>query len=118
MKFLGVEEYFLKLPPAKREVALNVHQFLLSYTNVYPTLKYNIPFYCKNKWLAYINVPKNKNVELVFVRAREYPDEIKKLVDFKNRTMVASIELTSIHNLDYETIHKVFTCALALDDLK
>jgi hypothetical protein len=68
----SVDNYFLKLEPAKRELALFLHRFLKSFDGVNSSIKYGIPFYTRNKWICYINCPKTGGIDVTFLRANKF----------------------------------------------
>ena len=113
----GVDLFFENLEGSKKELALSLHQFILSYQGISPKIRYNIPFYIKNTWICYLNVPKKGGVELAFIRANKF-QESQSLLDFKDRKMVGSFTYSNKGEVDFEKIDAVMREALLLDKTK
>lgn len=110
-----VDNYVLKLEPAKRELALFLHRFLKSYDGVNSSIKYGIPFYTRNKWICYINCPKTGGIDVTFLRANKF-EKTTHLLDTRGRKMVGSLVYDeNDDNLDLETLKMLMDEALALD---
>jgi hypothetical protein len=112
----SVDNYFLKLEPAKRELALFLHRFFKSYDGVNSSIKYGIPFYTRNKWICYINCPKTGGIDITFLRANKFEKTIH-LLETRGRKMVGSLVYDeNDENLDLENLKFVMNEALAIDD--
>jgi len=110
-----VDNYFLKLEPTKRELALFLHRFLKSFDGIESSIKYGIPFYTRNKWICYLNAPKFGGLEITFLRAKKL-ENTGHLLESRGRKMVASLTFTETQpEIDLELLKKVMHEALEVD---
>lgn len=100
----------------QKQIMETIHNELLTYPGVECKIRFKIPFFYKNTWIAYLNPIKKNGVEFCIVRAREL-NSIKEVVEFKNRTMVAGISIFKLEDIDIDidSIHFVFQEAFQLD---
>ncbi len=87
----------------------------IDYPDVEMKMRYRIPFYFRKSWICYLNPLKSGGVELAFLRAMEL-EHLWHLLDFKDRSQVAGIELKVDSSLDLELINELFAEAYHLDD--
>lgn len=71
----GVDLFFENLEGSKKELALSLHQFILSYQGISPKIRYNIP--------------KKGGVELAFIRANKLQESKVYLILKIERWLVA-----------------------------
>lgn len=91
-----------------------IHNELLNYPAIECKIKFKIPFFYKNTWIAYLNPIKKDGIEFCIVRAKEIPS-ISEFVNYKKRTMIAGISYYSIKEIDFNILHFVFQEAYQLD---
>ena len=109
-----VEEYIYEFSGGQREILWQLHNLLLSYPHVVAKYRYKIPFYYRKSWICYLLPRKDGSVELSFTRALELADEYK-LLDFKDRKMVASVSIKQTSDITQELITLIQE-ALLLDE--
>jgi hypothetical protein len=91
-----------------------IYNELVVYSGVECKIKFKLPFFYKNTWVAYLNPIKKDGIEFCIVRAKEIPS-IGEFVNYKNRTMIAGISYYSIKEIDFNILHFVFQEAYQLD---
>lgn len=109
-----LEEFLDKLPPQQQHIALVLHDWICNNTNCKTTMRFKIPFYDANKWVAYLNPVKNNGIELNFLQARHFvplPEEL----DFRGRKMVAGAIFYAVSDIHPEILRNLFNIALATD---
>jgi hypothetical protein len=113
LKVFRPEDYFANKPPAVREILTVLHDFLLI-QELESKIRYNIPFYDANgKWLCYLNVLKNGNVELVFLNGKKMENEYP-VLHSGERKMVAGITIRNIEEVNLEEIAAIIKFAKSL----
>lgn len=87
-------------------------------------VRFKLPFYYGNTWIAYLNIPKPKRkndpflMELCFVRGRELFSG-PELLDFKSREMIGGISFSEDSVIDnWEIINLLTSEAIELDRTK
>lgn len=98
-----LEEFILNQEPELSELLQFIHHFLIEEFGLEAKLRYGIPFYFSHTWICYLN-PKNVGVEFSFLKGQELSNR-HRLLDAKNRKMVASIMITDLQSIPLEAIH-------------
>jgi len=109
-----IEQFIAGKPNPQRRLLLALHKLLLTYTGIRAKMRYKIPFYDGNYWICYVNPLKNGGVELVFTRAKELL-EVAELIHFKDRKLMAGIEIYKLDQQTVEAIDRVMQQALVVD---
>lgn len=91
-----------------------IYNELLTYPGVECKIKFKLPFFYKNTWIAYLNPIKKDGIEFCIVRAKEIPT-IEAFVNYKKRTMVAGISFYSANEINLNILHFIFQEAYQLD---
>lgn len=113
-----VDDYLNQIKePKLRELAWFLHHFILTYTYIYSKISYGIPFYYGQKWICYLNITKNHQLEWAFTRAKEMKNS-SGLLQFKGRKLVAGLTLNSIDELDENLLNELMMDALRVDQMK
>lgn len=109
-------DYLDFVPISENQTAIlkSIHNALISYPAVECKIKFKLPFFYKNTWIAYLNPIKKDGIEFCIVRAKEIPS-IVDFVNYKKRTMIAGISFYSIKEIDFNILHFVFQEAYQLD---
>lgn len=95
---------------------LKLHEWLMSFPAMHCELRYGVPFYGRNRWVCYLNPLKKRGLECCFLYAYVLADE-RGVLDFRGRTQVAGMILSSIYELDFPALRAVLQEALLIDDL-
>jgi hypothetical protein len=112
------EEYIYAIKnTALKELALFLHNFMLSYNGITSKLSYKIPFYYRNSWICYLNITKENKLEFVFCRGVEMKNEAG-LLQFRGRKQVSGLLLESIDDLPLDILDELMSDAFNVDDKK
>ncbi|MEM7368171.1 MAG: DUF1801 domain-containing protein [Bacteroidota bacterium] len=111
-----VEAFIYELEDNQRELMLYFHELLCSQPHVTAKIRYRVPFYYRKSWICYLSPKKGDRIEVCFIRANELSNE-QGVLDFKDRTQVAGIELGSVSEIPEEAVYEVIQEALLLDDV-
>lgn len=109
-----VEEHIYQFEGEQREILLQLHNLMLSFPHVVAKFRYKVPMYYRKSWICYLLSNKDGSVDLSFTRALELADE-NKLLDFKDRKMVASVQISSLAEINQELMMLIQE-ALLLDE--
>ena len=104
--FFSKDDKFTKLLFMLRAIIIQ------SDSKIVETIKYNIPFYVYKKNLCYINVVKDKYVDLGFVDGFKLPNNYNKLVAGNNRKLMKSLRFLSIDDFDEEVVRSTLVDAI------
>ena len=101
----GVETYFLNKDEKFKELLFILRSIIIGMdSRIVETVKYKIPFYIYKKNLCYINVVKDKYVDLGFVDGFKLPNTYNKLIAGNNRKLMKSLRFFSIDDFDEEVV--------------
>jgi len=116
---LGVDDYIFNKEEPVRSVLDFVHQHVHDLgEQVTSSIKWRIPYYVRRKGICYTNVlAKMEVVELNFPFARAFDPAIQAILDYRGRSSVAGIMLTSLERIDVEKLDIILQEALRIDDL-
>lgn len=111
-----VELYIYEKEGNHKQILEFLHFWILSLdSEIYPKLKYGIPFYYKKSWICYLNPTNDGRVEIAFTRANELIENAS-LLEFGIRKQVAGIMITDIESLPLEDLNTIMTEALVIDE--
>ena len=111
-----VENFILGLDGEQKAIVSFLHQHIVQQHGLIPKINWNIPAYYHKKWICYLNLIKNKGVELAFFRGRDLSNEQGILLD-KGRKLVRGIDFFSIKSSDISTINEIIQEAILLDEI-
>lgn len=100
---------------SQRDIMLALHDVLTGFPGVRGKMRFNIPFYDRNRWLCYLNPLKNGGVELSFCQADRLSNE-QGLLDFRGRTQVAGVTFRQVADIRPEVLLEVLQEAMMVDD--
>ena len=89
---------------------------IMQYSHIEIKKKFNLPFFYGKTWVCYLNLVKNKEIELAFVRGRELPS--KELLNFKDRAMIGGLTFESVSDIDKGVLKLLLDEAITLDQEK
>ena len=112
----AVLDFIESKPEKQRGILLFIHDLMLSYDGITSKIRYRIPFYYKNSWVCYANPKNEDSVELVFLRANEFPDP-SGLLESRGRKQVAGIIIKELEFIP-DQLSDVIEEALRLDETK
>lgn len=98
------------------EVCHAIRKEVLAFPQIQIKKKFNLPFFYGKTWICYLNLLKTKEIEFLFVRARELPS--KELLHFKNRVMVAGLSYKKVNDIDFGVLKLLLEEAMTLDQEK
>jgi hypothetical protein len=114
---MNVDLYLSNLPENEFFIADYLHQLILSRNEkITCRIKWGIPVFTLTKDLIYINALKN-SVEFVIIRAHKF-GELKSLLDFKNRKLVAGLTFSSLKEIDEAIIIALIDEAIEVDKIE
>jgi len=96
--FFSKDEKFTKLLFLLRAIIIK------SDTIIIETIKYKIPFYVYKSNLCYINIVKDKYVDLGFIDGFKLPNNYNKLIAGNNRKRMKSLRFFSIDDFNEEVV--------------
>lgn len=108
-------DYIEDHPAPQREIMLALHEMLASFPGVVSKLRFQIPFYDRNRWLCYFSPVANGGIELNFCQANRLSNE-QGLLDFRGRTQVAGIVFFQKSDLPEEALLEIIQEAILVDD--
>lgn len=112
-----VEEYILRLPQHKKEIALYLHGMFIEDYELRPKIAYKIPMYYGKKWVVYLNPDNRAGVEMAFTKGHLLSNK-QGLLDSKGRKLVSSVEFFSLEEIPEKVVREILEEALELDHLK
>ena len=113
-----VEDYLNNIKKTElNELAFFIHQFILTYPGITSKISYGIPFYYGKKWICYLNITKQNQLEWAFTRAKEMKNK-SGFLQFNGRKQVAGITLNNINELHEDILEELMQDALDLDQKK
>jgi Domain of unknown function (DU1801) len=113
--YMTVAEFIEQLEGEQRLLMLALHEWLLDFPGMTSKIRYKIPFYDRRHWICYLNPLRDGGVEFCFIRADELSNA-NELLDFKNRTQIASVTLRSTDTLPEAALLETLQEALLLDE--
>ncbi len=111
----AVEDFIYNFEGQQRAIMLYLHEMMMENPGVTCKIRYKIPFYDRNSWVAYLNPTKKGSVEFVFTRANELSNA-NGLLNFKDRTQVAGITFSTTQEISDESVREIIQEALLLDE--
>ena len=112
------DEYLQHIEHAKlREKAKLLHAFILTYPSIYCRLTYGIPFYYGKKWICYLNITKQQELEFAFTYGYLLKNE-EGLLKSNGRKQVASVKFKEHEELPFEILDSLMLEALKLDQAR
>jgi hypothetical protein len=113
-----VDDYLNNISnPRLKELALFMHHFILTYPGIKAKISFGIPFYYGQKWICYLNITKQNQLEWAFTRAKEM-NNTSGLLQFKSRKLVAGITMNDLDDLNENTLDELMQDALRVDQKK
>ena len=98
----AVEEYILQKSGEQKDLLLYFHLLFTEKCGLDTKLSYGIPFYyCKKKWVVYLNPDKRSRVEVGFPNGYKMKDTAG-VLDSKGRKIVKSLELNRLDEVQEE----------------
>ncbi len=110
-----VEDFIHTLPKEQRQIALQLHELMMSNPEVTSKIRFKIPFYYRKSWICYINPLKKGGVDFVFTRGNELSNE-QGILDGEGRKQVRGIVIHSPDELPIDALEEVIQEALILDE--
>lgn len=98
------------------EVCNTLHNEIMQYPHIEIKKKFNLPFFYGKTWICYMNLIKKKEIEFLFVRARELPS--KELLNFKDRVMIGGLTFKTVDDIDIGVLRLLLEEAIHLDNNK
>ncbi len=98
------------------EVCNTLRDEVMKYPNLEIKKKFNLPFFYGKTWICYLNLIKEQEIELCFVRGRELPS--KELLNFKKRVMIAGLSFKKVSDIDFGVLKLLLEEAVELDNCK
>lgn len=81
------------------------------------SIKWKVPYYIRKKHIGYLNFIKKKQVvELVFVRGYLFSENVKILLDKKDRKLAYGISYRSLHDINEEILYLLLDEAIRVDE--
>ncbi len=108
-----VLNYIESRPEQQAQLMQYAFDYFTSFPNIFPKLRYGIPFYYQKSWVAYTSPQKHGGIEVVFLRGIELSMATELLA--KNRVMVRGIEYRNLEEIDHNYLEMVWLEALDLD---
>ncbi|GAB4414325.1 MAG: hypothetical protein OHK0039_22020 [Bacteroidia bacterium] len=112
---MTVTDFIFDHSDPQRAIMLALYESFVGHPGVTAHIRYKIPFFYRKSWLCYLNPLRNGTVELAFTRGDELSNA-QGILDFRGRSQVASIILTTPETLPWTGLHEVFREALLLDE--
>ncbi|MBL7804197.1 MAG: hypothetical protein JNL02_10715 [Saprospiraceae bacterium] len=103
--------------PQQRAIMQLLHELITGFPGVVPKLRYKLPFYDRNRWLCYLNPTKDGGIEWGVCQAYLLSNE-QGLLDFRNRTQVASATFYHPREVPAESILEILQEMMIVDDEK
>ena len=112
---LTVQDFIYDLEGEQRAVFEYLDELISGFPEMESKIRYRIPFYFRKSWICYLNPKKNGGMEICFLRANELADA-GGVLDFKDRTQVAGIEIMSLKDIPDEGLREILMEAILLDE--
>lgn len=112
---LTVQDFIYDLEGEQRAIFEYLDELISGFPEIEAKIRYRVPFYFRKSWICYLNPKKDNGVELCFLRANELADA-GGILNFKDRTQVAGIEITSLKEIPEEGIREILMEAILLDE--
>ena len=112
---LTVQDFIYDLEGEQRAVFEYLDELISGFPEMESKIRYRIPFYFRKSWICYLNPKKNGGMELCFLRANELADA-GGILNFKDRTQVAGIEISSLKDIPEEGLREILMEAILLDE--
>jgi len=93
---------------------MQLHQFLITFPNIRPLIKFRIPFYYGKTWICYLFPRKKGGVELCFSRGVELSNA-NGLLEARGRKQVMGVMYHKASEIDFMAIEETMSEAMLLD---
>jgi len=111
-----VDDYISNLTPRLSEVVLAIRDIILSSgPGIEECIKYKIPFYKRYSNICYINVRKEKIVDLGFTKGYLLSNH-QDLLEAKGRAQVKTITFETVDDIDENQIAEIISEAILIDE--
>ena len=107
-------DYIWELEGDQREIALFLHELIISFPEIQPRIRFKIPFYYRKSWICYLNPVKNKGIELAFTRGNELSNA-QGILQSKGRKQVYGITYYKFKDIQEEPLLETLQEAILLD---
>ncbi len=112
---LTVQDFIYDLEGEQRAVFEYLDELISGFPEMESKIRYRVPFYFRKSWICYLNPKKKGGMELCFLRANELADA-GGILNFKDRTQVAGIEISSLKDIPEEGLREILMEAILLDE--
>ena len=99
----------------RKPIMYLIHELMLEVPGMTTKIAYRIPFYYRNKWVAYLNPIKPDGVELVFTQGFRMPNE-NGLLNDRGRKIVSGVSYQTVEEIQLEPLLEILDEAIRVDD--
>ncbi len=111
---MSVEDFILDFENEQEEILRYFHHYFTSDLNLFPKIRFKIPFYYQKSWICYLNPIKGNGIELAFTRANELSSH--PILQTKGRKQIAGIDIFHIKDIPHQEIELILQEAILLDE--
>jgi hypothetical protein len=108
-----VEDYIHDRPVEEQKILTVLHEFIQSFPNIIPKIRYNIPFYYRTSWICYLN-PVKGGIEINFLHGHQIDDPFG-LLKARGRKMVKGWIITQLEDIQEECLIYYLEASFAMD---
>lgn len=112
---MDVLKYIDELDEETKLICLELYDIFTNLPGFESKIRYKIPFFFRQKWLAYINPLKKGGVELCFINGSSIVDPYN-LLDNKGRKQVSGVTFMKISDIDPQKLMVLINAAINFEE--